>query len=309
MDDGGRRSLVVGSFVIVALALGAFALLSLGGGAGLLSPRYELITYFENVQGLVVSAPVRLAGKDVGRVSQVRFGRLGEARPPVRVVMQVDASVQDRIRSDSVASIATVGLLGDKYVELSMGTPEATVLGNGQEIASVSPMDLSAAVERGTQAIDNIATLAENVNQVVSDFGEAMGGQRAADVTRGLAEVVEEVKVGDGLLHSLIYDRYEGSGVDSAEKALITLEDILREVAEGEGLLHDLIYEEADTLAGLAAADERLNSILEKIDAGEGTLGLLVNDPGLYADLQALLGGAQRSRVVRTLIRLSGEGE
>ncbi|MCP5066631.1 MAG: hypothetical protein GY946_08700 [bacterium] len=56
-------------------------------------------------------------------------------------------------------------------------------------------------------------------------------------------------------------------------------------------------------------ATARLNAILGKIDAGDGTLGLLVNDPGLYSDLQELVGGAQRSLVVRSLIRLSTDEE
>ena len=47
--------------------------------------------------------------------------------------------------------------------------------------------------------------------------------------------------------------------------------------------------------------------ILEKVDEGEGTFGLLVNDPTLYDDLKSLVGGAQRSLVVRSLIRLSSE--
>ena len=55
----------------------------------------------------------------------------------------------------------------------------------------------------------------------------------------------------------------------------------------------------------LLDAGARLNSILAKIDTGEGTLGLLLNDPTLYEDLKRLLGGAQRSAVVRTLIRMS----
>ena len=61
----------------------------------------------------------------MGQVEVVTFGGLSEQRPPVRVVLQVVRDVQDRVRSDSVASIGTIGLLGDKYVALSMGTPGA----------------------------------------------------------------------------------------------------------------------------------------------------------------------------------------
>jgi phospholipid/cholesterol/gamma-HCH transport system substrate-binding protein len=309
--DERRLSLVVGAFLIVALALAAFALLSLGTSAGLLQGRYRLVTYFEDVQGLVAGAPVRLAGKDVGQVETVTFGGLSEQRPPVRVVLQLGRDVQDRVRSDSVASIGTIGLLGDKYVALSMGGASGRVLEDGEELASVSPLDLSMAVVRGTQAIDNVATLAENLNRVVGSFHEAMGGRRLADASgaaakaaNDLAEVVGEIREGRGLLHSLIYDSYEGGEVESVSRSLARLEQLLAEVSEGEGLLHQLVYTPADELELIreaSRASASLASALVKVNEGEGTLGLLVNDPTLYYDLKALAGGTRRSWILRTL--------
>jgi len=312
MNERRRLSLIVGLFVVISLVVGAVALLTLGSRSGILQRNYRLVTYFENVQGLVTGAPVRLVGKDAGRVEFVTFAPLAGDVPPVRVVLQINESVRDRIRSDSVATIGTIGLLGDKYVEISMGTLEGRVLGDGEELASVSPVDLQVAVVRGTQAIDNVASLAANVNQVVEDFGEAMGGRKIAEATESLGEIVREVQEGEGLLHSLIYDSYEGGGVTSIERSLATLEDLLDEIANGDGVLHTLIYDspgEQDVVTEALAAGARLNNILAKIDDADGTLGLLVNDPALYHELKALLGGAQRSLVVRSLIRLSREGD
>ena len=312
MDERRRLSLLVGIFVVAALAVGGLGLLTLGGSGGLLQPRYRLVTYFENVQGLLAGGPVRLAGKDVGTVEFVTFAPLEGDAPPVRVVLTIDSSVQDRVRSDSVASIGTIGLLGDKYVEVSMGTPQGRVLEEGDELASVSPIDLNVAVVRGTQAIDNIASLADNVNRVVEGFREEMGGQRLADAAAALSEVAREIRHGEGLLHNLIYDRYEGGGLASLERSLATLEQILQEIAHGRGALHTLVYgppDGEDVLGEALRSVERLNQILEKVDGGEGTLGLLVNDPTLYHDLKVLLGGAQRSLVVRTLLRMATEPE
>jgi phospholipid/cholesterol/gamma-HCH transport system substrate-binding protein len=312
MDERRRLSLIVGAFLIAALGLGAFALLSLGSSAGFLQPRYRLVTYFEDVQGLVAGAPVRLAGKDVGQVEFVTFSTLDDQRPPVRVVLQLDSGVQDRIRSDSVASIGTIGLLGDKYVSVAMGTSDGRVLDEGEELASVSPIDLSMAVVRGTEAIDNVATLAENLNVVVGSFHEAMGGRRLADASGAavkaatdLADVVREVREGSGLLHSLIYDSYEGGEVESVSRALARLDAILAEIEGGQGLLHQLVYtpaSEQQLLIEAERASARLASALEKVDDGDGTLGLLVNDPTLYYDLKALAGGARRSWVLRALV-------
>jgi phospholipid/cholesterol/gamma-HCH transport system substrate-binding protein len=312
MDERRRLSLVVGIFLLAAFGVGAFALLSLGSSSGLLERRYRLVTYFEDVQGLVAGAPVRLAGKDVGQVEFVTFASLDDQRPPVRVVLLIVRDVQDRIRSDSVASIGTIGLLGDKYVAVGMGTSAGRVLEDEDELASVSPIDLSMAVVRGTEAIDNVASLAENLNRVVGSFHDAMGGQRLADATGAAAKAAEdigvmvrEVREGKGLLHSLIYDEHKGGEAASLSRSLARIEQILAEIQEGDGVLHDLVYTPADEqelLHQASLASARLANALRKIDEGEGTLGLLVNDPTLYYDLKALAGGTRRSWILRSLV-------
>lgn len=312
MDGNRRLSLVVGAFLLATVAVLGVIVFSFSAEQGFLRPRYRLVTYFHNVQGLTAGAPVRLAGRDVGSVEFVTFSPLEEQLPPVRVVLQLDSSVQDRVRTDTVASIGTIGLLGDKYVELSMGTDFGRVLDESEEVPSVSPLDINEAVQRGTEAIDNIARLASNVNQVVEDFGRAMGGEGIADSIAGVSQIVEEVQTGDGLLHSLIYDRYGGSGVESIEKSLALMEGILQEIVEGQGIVHSLIYEpseDQDLLIEAVEAGARLNAILSKVDAGEGTLGMLLNDPTLYEDLKILVGGAQRSFVVRSLVKIAADGE
>lgn len=308
MDADRRLSVVVGMFVVGALALFAAAVLSLTAQRGPWLPRYTLVAYFSNGQGLIDGAPVRLAGKDVGIVESVAFSETGTGKPPVQVRMRVDTSVRERIREDSRATIGTIGLLGDKYVELTMGSQESEILGDGAEIASITPADLFEVMQKGTQALDGVATLAANVNRAVDQFNEVKGAARIGDAAKGVSEIVEQLQNGKGLLHSLVYDEYKGGGVESISRSLATLETLLGEIAHGKGLAHQLIYEpdtRQKTVATATSAAAHLDSILAKIDRGEGTLGLLIADPSLYQDLKTLLGGANRSAIVRTLIRLS----
>jgi hypothetical protein len=224
--------------------------------------------------------------------------------------MLIDEQVKERIRGDSVASIGTIGVLGDSYVEISVGSAEARMLAHGDEIRATSPINLNLAVAKGTRAIDNVASLAENLNGVVERFGAEGGGQRAAEALGAAGDVLIRIQEGPGLLHSLIYDEYEGEGVQSIERSLTLLESILLEIQEGEGILHTLIFDrprDQDVVMQAVAAAARLNSILEKVDRGEGTLGLFVNDPTVYEDLQQLLGGARRSLVLRSMVRLAVE--
>ena len=312
MDRDRRTSLWVGLFAFAALAAFAGAVLSLTAERGFWKPRYRLVAYFESVQGLVQGAPVRLAGKDVGNVESVGFSPIGSSRPPIRVDLSVDAGVQDRIRSDSQATIGTIGLLGDRYVELSLGSEAGDVLADGAELRTATPLDISDVMAKGTQALDDVAELAHNMNQVVLDFGKQMGVARMADAARAFADVATQVREGKGLLHSLIYDPYRGEGVESINRSLAMLESILRNVSQGQGVLHTLIYEppqKQDIVMQTLQAGEHLNSILGRIDRGEGTIGMLISDPTLYQDLKQLVGGAQRSLLVRSLVRMSTDSQ
>jgi phospholipid/cholesterol/gamma-HCH transport system substrate-binding protein len=308
MDRDRRLSLTVGLLVIAAVAAFAVTILSLSAQEGIWRPRYRLHAYFGNVQGLIGGAPVWLAGKQVGRVESVRFGAVDSERPAVAVEMQIDAEVQERIRTDSVATIGTIGLLGDRYVEVSLGSTGGEILHDGDELRTLDPVDLNVVANRGAEALDHVAELSAGLNEVVEEFVEARGGRRLAESVEALGDIAVEVQEGQGLLHSLIYDPYGGKGVESITRSLEILQDILLEVRDGEGVLHSLVYDaptEQDVVIEALQAGARLNNILGKVDAGQGTLGLMVNDPTLYEDLKLLVGGANRSRLVRTMIDIS----
>jgi phospholipid/cholesterol/gamma-HCH transport system substrate-binding protein len=308
MERDRRLSLTVGGLALASLTVLAVAILSLSSQRAIWTPHYRLVAFFDNVGGLIGGAPVWLAGKRIGGVESVTFDFDESGRPAVKVVMQIERSVQERIRSDSVATIGTIGLLGDVYVEISLGTADAAVLQSGAEVATLAPMDLNRMIARGARTLDQITSLTTSLNLVVSEFEQGQGAQSLADAFAGLGEVINEIKLGDGALHSLIYDDYEGSGLQSIERSLATVESILGEIAHGDGVLHSMIYDspaEQDIVLQALQAGSRLNSILGKVDRGEGTFGMLLNDPTLYEELTMLVGGANRSRVVRALINLT----
>jgi phospholipid/cholesterol/gamma-HCH transport system substrate-binding protein len=310
MDRDRRLSLTVGGLVIASLATLAVAILSLSEQRGIFSPRYRLVAYFDNVSGLIHGAPVWLAGTPIGQVESVALGARPSGEAAVEVVLLVDESVRDRIRSDSLAAIGTVGLLGDRYVEISVGSATGEVLADGRELATVSPLDLNVVIDKGAQALDSINRLTTDLSGAVVAFDEAGGSKSLAASIAAAGDIVSEVRQGQGLLHSMIYDEYEGGGVQSIERSLVTLESILHEIRHGDGVLHSLIYDspqEQDVVLEALQAGARLNSILAKIDRGEGSLGLMLNDPTLYEELKLLVGGANRSAVVRALINLTAK--
>jgi phospholipid/cholesterol/gamma-HCH transport system substrate-binding protein len=312
MDRERRLSLVVGAFFLLALMGFAVIVLSLSTRTGVWEEHYELVARFGDVQGLIASAPVRLAGMRVGQVKRVSFDISNPDRPGLLVSMQINESVRERIRSDSIASIGAAGLLGDRVVDVSLGTSNGEPLEPGSEIPSVDPLDIYVTIDKGARALDNVATLASNLNDLVEAFDRDGGGKRLAESVGAVGDLIGDVRTGDGLLHTLIYESYEGSAVGNLEGSLASMNGILDEVATGNGLMHSLIYDdktEQEVVVEALEAGARLNSILAKIDRGEGTLGLILNDPTLYEELKILVGGANRSGVIRTMIRLMSDDD
>lgn len=101
----------------------------------------------------------------------------------------------------------------------------------------------------------------------------------------------------------------EGRFVESLNNVSVSLDEGVKAFHKGEGLLPALLYDPKGKrlLGDLIKTTETLNEIMEKIAQGEGTLGALVSDPTLYENLKQLLGGAERSFVLRKLIRKSIE--
>src|ERR687884_335862 len=117
----------VGIFVFSSLVILAGAIFVLGSRTQYFQPQYTLRAVISNVGGLFEGAGVYLAGVQVGRVGEVRFFE-DVAAKKVLVVLKIARNAQDRIRRDSVASIATAGLLGDKYIDITLGSENEPVL-------------------------------------------------------------------------------------------------------------------------------------------------------------------------------------
>ncbi|MGH7369394.1 MAG: MlaD family protein, partial [Candidatus Methylomirabilaceae bacterium] len=123
MQDRERSmQLRVGIFVLGLLVLFVVFVLTIGGQSRIFERRYALHAFFGTIEGLNEGAPARLAGVSVGAVSAIRFDK-DLASKKIKVTISLDSRVRDRIREDSIASIATIGLVGDKVLELTVGSP------------------------------------------------------------------------------------------------------------------------------------------------------------------------------------------
>lgn len=311
MDAERTLQIRMGVFTLIVLVALAAVVSSLNREAGLFTARYTLYADFDHIEGLFTNAPVRLAGNHVGRVRDIAFLPPGSGRA-LRVELDIDTSVQDRIRGDSLASVHTAGLLGDMYIEITLGGEKAEPLLDGGMIASRDPLSFNELADKGAELLANLVAFSASAERIVGSFEDAMGTESIASTFGSLANIVNEIETGDGMLHALVYDESGDASADLAgaiselRGSLQRLNVILSQVEDGDGLLHDFIYGADDTdrstLAAMRSATERLESVLRKIDEGEGSFGALVNDPTIYEDLKILLSGAKESSLLRSLI-------
>jgi ABC-type transporter Mla subunit MlaD len=126
------------TLAVVAFLLGVgLGLLLPHLDSALLIPSYTLTAYLSNSGGLKVSSKVRVAGVPVGSIRSVRVSPSGPM--PVEVSMRIAKKYQASIRADSEVRVATEGLFGEEYLEISPGTPSQPVLPEGSRVKTYRP--------------------------------------------------------------------------------------------------------------------------------------------------------------------------
>jgi phospholipid/cholesterol/gamma-HCH transport system substrate-binding protein len=323
----------------------------LGGSSEILEDRFTLHAKYEDVAGLKEGAVVRLAGWDVGQVKAINFSNTLDDQD-LTVEMSIMGRYQDRIRTDSEARIDTVGVLGDKYVSISMGSPEMARLESHDELATRAPLDFLGYTKKFEDILQNTSNISRKFDLMLGEDEDVAAAQLGKSFEH-MENLLGEARDGEGLLHALVYDKALADSVTKAlsnlERASANLADTTAEIRSGDGLANELIYgsdgatlakelrdlagalsgltsdlknedsvlhamlydpEKAKMVDDLAATASSLRKASEAIESGEGTLGLLASDPALYQDLRALVGGAQRNKLLRSYIRRTiQEGE
>jgi len=298
----------VGIFVLVSLAVFLGIIYMLGARSRLFEARYTLYAEFTEVGGLQEGATVRLAGVQIGRVSKVELP--SQPGGKVRVELKIAKQFADRIRKDSEARIQTQGLLGDRIVEITVGTAQMAAVTPGETIRSRDPVDISNIIGEGAGVVRSVAALADSFRQVAEEFqatrvmqdlGETV--RAARKVTDQAGRIVDRVEKGPGLAHTLLYD--EPVALRRIDGLITSTQSILSRVERGEGAVGVLTSQESTQAAKrLVAAMERFGAIADRPATDEGLLTALLFDPKYKSVLDDLQRVAHNFRDVSD--RLAG---
>ena len=178
----------LGIFIFFGLIIFAAAIFLIGERQFLFSRTYQLNASFDNVAGLDSGAAVRAGGVRVGTVEEVRLPR--QAGEKVLVTMKLDHATRDVIKKDSVASIETEGLLGNKYVAVSFGSKESAAVHNGDAIQSQPPLDYADLARKANEIMDTTKVAINNANEATGD----------------LKSITSKIDRGEGTIGALIND-------------------------------------------------------------------------------------------------------
>ena len=290
MSNERRTALRVGVFLLIGVGVMAFTVLTLGSRGGLFESKSTLWARFPDISGLVAGAPVRLAGLDVGTVKKVAFGDDLQQRE-ARVELSIQAQYLARIRRDSRANIDSKGLLGDKLINISIGSSDQPPLRDGDEIEAKPSFSL----EQMAGKVDEVAASVQKVTDEAGTFLETLASDKTrGDVQRILhstADLMEGVENGDGVAHRLIYDKkYADETLGILQEAHQTLasmrgavehvQAVAQSVRSGDGTLHELIYGKsgAGALQDLQLAASELAALVHAVRNQPGLLHTLIYD-------------------------------
>ncbi len=310
MEPRTSVKIVVGLFVFAGLLLFAASIFFLGERGRYFAPQHSLKAFFTNVAGLHDGATVRLAGVAVGRVTGIRLPSPPERK--VLVELNVAGGAIENVRRDSVARIESIGFLGDKFIAISVGSPQEPRLPDGATLRAEEPEDFGALLGQGKRVLGHAEQFAASLNRgegalpwLIQDPASRRFLQDLAHTAEALAALSDEVKEGRGLAHALIYDAEGGKIVEKASQTLQEVDSLLQAIRSGDGAIPALLSdpESRQLVETLTETSQHLKEIISKIDRGEGTLGAFLVDPTVYENLTALLEGARRSWILRWVIR------
>ena len=254
--------------------------------------------------------------RDQGRLEQIESGidRVRRRLQNVEVYLDIKQDYRVWIQRDSNISLGSIGLLGDKYVEVSLGRSNEPALVIREEFETWFGMEtdevvvITGSTEAGfrelilgaNDVLVNVEALSGRLEEIMQGLGEGQGtvGQfltnpeffnnvneimsSAQQTMERVAMLVERLIEGSGTLPSLIR---EDDIYQSFRSISSGIDEILRRIEQGEGTLGKLSKDPSlyDRIEHTTAS---LESITKRMEAGEGTLGRLSTDDQLYVDMR-----------------------
>jgi phospholipid/cholesterol/gamma-HCH transport system substrate-binding protein len=298
------EQLKVGGLIVVSILVLGVALYKLGQAVNLFSKRYELHAFLKEAGGLRKGGSVMVAGQLAGTIQEIELLPVdNDTLRNVRLVVGIDQKLQEQVRGDSRARVKTLGLLGDKIIDISPGTPRTSPLENGDTLRVQESLDYEQVLTKAASAVDDVVGLTKDMRiltqSLVSGKGTigqlltnpALYNQLESTLGRTNA-LLARVQNSNGTFARFLDDpRFYNemvaaiSGVDSM---LVSMRS--RNSTMGRLITDSTMYTQAvTTIQSFAAIAANADTLVKNMAAGRGTLGKALTDDQLYTSLQKLV--------------------
>ena len=303
-----------GLFIVAALLFFCWGVLLMGEKTKLFTPKGKISLIMNDVGGLKVGAPIWLAGVEVGVVRDIFFIRPNNTNE-VDVTLEIDRATLDKIGRDSVVTVKTRGLMGEKYVDITPSrlTGEAPVT----RLYGTPTMKLDDVMAKAGNAFDQLNQVVAKINK-----GEGTLGRFTTDpkLYENLVRLTAELRVfvdtttrGEGTLGKLARS---GEPYDRLMSILNRADATLEKIQNSNGTMSKLIYDRQlyDKMVALTEkstqAAQDVHELNKKIVSKEGTIGKFITDPEFYDKGIALIDRADRSvRAIEEITARVNRGE
>lgn len=272
--------------LIIFMALGLFLWASIQGGESLFKRQHVLRSRFSNVQGVVSGAPIWFEGVEVGTVKHLGFITESDTSRVV-VTFAVNSDVWPRIRKDSRVRIQALNLFGEKFIEVTAGSPSSPPVAENDVLPSEKPTDVAELMTRGSGIVDQMAAVTNDLGAILAKIRRGEGSLgRLANSNQLHDSLLSTMRHADNLMSHL--DRSQGETRASLIALTTTLDSLARRVDRGEGTFGKLARDPS-LYEHVARTSAHLDSALSRVEHGEGNLGQLSKDEKLYQNLQESL--------------------
>ncbi len=162
-------------FLITFSALALAAMLLLSGKTQFFSNANTLKFSFNYIGGLEKNAPVHFAGHKVGKVTDIKLnGASSESLITVTAAVSKDVV----LKQDSEVFIDSMGFMGEKYVEITVGTKETSAVEKGSVVKGTDPMPMMELIKKGTDLIQEFEETNESLKRIIADLGVLVGDNK-----------------------------------------------------------------------------------------------------------------------------------
>jgi len=257
----------VGLTVLLAsIVIAVLIFLISGGPSTFFTPKLFIKAYFDNASGLRVGAPVRLEGVDLGNVTRIT---VVPDRPlsPVEVTMKVTTKYRGSLHKDSVATLATAGVLGETFVDVNSRGATGPEVQNGDVLKTHETPDIQDVVRASQGTLQNVDILVRRLDRIVS-----------------------AIERGEGSIGKVIYDPTLYNRLNST---VSEFQGIVNQVSEGKGSIGKLISSD-ELYDKLNDSVDKLSKLVDEVDQGQGTVGKLIKDPSLYNNANQTIAKANK---------------